>query len=384
MPLSKVLTLIARTCPHCRHKAGVFRRIHPECRDAAASAWDEMVSLAAFAANTNAFEHRAVHQALTEIAARTNTDDQTVAQALTEGYRIGISPSLYESVLTQTEDKQLQELRDALSRNHQHGCTAALQRAEIVVISRRARRTALATEHQDTALAALDLSLRQSSLTRFPQHSVLVEAWEAAVETTLEDRLITAPQETALHRYMEHYRLTEYDTNQNGRHTALKQSSIIRHLTEGTVPTPRTQGTRPFNLTKTETLLWTSEAVSYSERQTREPSPGIIKAFTLQTPHGTYHPPNAFRTATPMGQRSTDSGTFGIATNHIYFAGHNNEFRIRYDRIAGFHAYHDGFSILRTTQRAKTQYFRTGADNSWFLYNVILHLSQLHGPKTPR
>ena len=42
----------------------------------------------------------------------------------------------------------------------------------------------------------------------------------------------------------------------------------------------------------------------------------------------------------------------GFATNHIYFAGSRQRFRVRHDRIVAFEPYSDGLGIMREARTA--------------------------------
>jgi hypothetical protein len=48
---------------------------------------------------------------------------------------------------------------------------------------------------------------------------------------------------------------------------------------------------------------------------------------------------------------------------------------VRYDRIVSFEAYDDGIGIMRDTQTAKPESFRT--TEGWFVYNLVTNLAQL-------
>ena len=82
---------------------------------------------------------------------------------------------------------------------------------------------AIAVEGADAHLRDLTDSLRQSSLYQEQQDALLVQAWKAAVEGTLEDGLLTRDEENALARYADHFRLTPQQLNRNGVQTTLVQ-----------------------------------------------------------------------------------------------------------------------------------------------------------------
>ena len=70
-----------------------------------------------------------------------------------------------------------------------------------------------------------------------------------------------------------------------------------------------------------------------------------------------------------------DTSLLGFTTKHIYFSGPKKRFRVRYDKIADFEPYDDGFGIMRDDQIAKPRSFRTG--RGCFAYNLALNLVQM-------
>ena len=50
-------------------------------------------------------------------------------------------------------------------------------------------------------------------------------------------------------------------------------------------------------------------------------------------------------------------------------------FRVSHDRTLSLDPYDDGFGIMKDTQTAKPQVFRTG--DGWFAYNLATNLAQM-------
>ena len=69
------------------------------------------------------------------------------------------------------------------------------------------------------------------------------------------------------------------------------------------------------------------------------------------------------------------SGVLGATTKHLYFAGGEKSFRIRYDKVVSFTPFEDGIGLCKDNVRAKPQRFRTG--DGWFTYNLITNLAAL-------
>ncbi|MDA1258481.1 MAG: hypothetical protein O3C10_11680 [Chloroflexi bacterium] len=63
------------------------------------------------------------------------------------------------------------------------------------------------------------------------------------------------------------------------------------------------------------------------------------------------------------------TGLLGLTTKHIYFAGDDVSFRVRYNKIVSSKAYEDGFGVQRDGVRAVPEIFRTG--HGWLAANMV-------------
>ena len=194
----------------------------------------------------------------------------------------------------------------------------------------------------DGYLQDLALTIRQTDLGQGEGNRLLIRAWKTAALEALEDGLLSLDEENALARYADHFSLTQQALDQNGVQTSLVQAAVLRDVTQGIIPTrQRVNGAVPFNLMKSEQLVWVIQGVDY-----------------LETVHA-------------------DTGMLGLTTKDIYFAGSRKRFRVRYDKIVTFEPFSDGFGIMRDAQTAKPQTFRT--DDGWFAYNLAANLAQIRG-----
>ena len=166
--------------------------------------------------------------------------------------------------------------------------------------------------------------------------------------------------------------------NRNGVQTTMVQAGVIRDVAKGLVPQRQTlSGAIPFNLMKSEQLVWVINGVDYLETVTRRERRGTSHGVSIRVARGLYYSPRQFRSR-PIEWEETihaDTGLLGLTTKHIYFAGRKKKFRVRYDRIVSFDPFDDGFGIMRDAQTAKPQTFRTG--DGWFPYNLAVNLSQM-------
>ena len=155
---------------------------------------------------------------------------------------------------------------------------------------------------------------------------------------------------------------------------------MLRDVTHGIIPKrQRVNGAVPFNLMKSEQLVWVIQGVDYLETVVRRERRGSSQGLSIPVARGLYYRPSAFRSR-PIEWEETvhaDTGMLGLTTKHIYFGGSRKRFRVRYDKIFAFEPFSDGFGIMRDAQTAKPQTFRTG--NGWFAYNLVTNLAQTQG-----
>ena len=128
----------------------------------------------------------------------------------------------------------------------------------------------------------------------------------------------------------------------NGTHTSAIQAAVIRDVTQGIIPQRQNiQGRIPFNLMKSETLVWVIDGVDYLETVTRRERRGTSHGASIRVARGLYYRPSTFLSR-PIEWEETvhaDTGILGLTTKHVYFAGPRKKFRVRYDRIVSFDPY---------------------------------------------
>ena len=138
-------------------------------------------------------------------------------------------------------------------------------------------------------------------------------------------------------------------------------------------------GAVPFNLMKSEQLVWVIQGVDYLETVVRRERRGSSQGLSIRIARGVYHQPSAFRSLPMEWEETVHAGTgmLGLTTKHVHFAGSRKKLRVRHDRIVSFDPYEDGSGIMRDAQTARPQTFRTG--DGWFAYNVAAILAQVQG-----
>ena len=117
MPFSNLLRSAAGTCPFCNRKAGIISREHSQCRRTFKAGWNEMVTLAAEAANSHEFHGNSLQVSLTVIARRSYGDASTVGRALEEGWRRAVRHAQTDRSITHDEEIRLRRFRERLGLN---------------------------------------------------------------------------------------------------------------------------------------------------------------------------------------------------------------------------------------------------------------------------
>ena len=381
MPLPNLLKSAAGTCPFCHQKAGIISREHPECRRTHQAGWQEMVQLAAQAAGSPDFDENQLRLTMAAVAQRSYWDGDTVNQALKTGWKLGVNHSMADGIITQDEEARLREFRDQLALGSDiadSGAMAQLDRASQERLMLDARLAAIAVFDGGSHLESLTGTLRESNLSQDEQTMLLVQAWEAAVEGALEDGLFTLDEENALNRYINHFNLSQSQTDAHGVHTSLIKAAVLREIAEGVVPDRQDiKGNIPFNLMKSEKLVWVMQDVDFIETVVRRERRGSSHGLSIRVARGLYYRPSTFRSRVIEREETVhqDTGLLGFTTKHVYFSGPKKKFRVRYVKIVDFDPYDDGFGIMKDTQTAKPQVFTTG--DGWFAYNLATNLASM-------
>ena len=383
MPLRQLFQSLNGTCRYCGQQAGLLQRDHPDCQPDPPAGWQEMVQLAAQAASAHTFNEAALRQTLQAIAQRSRATGEDIDRALEEGFRQGVAQAMADGIITRDEEERLRAFRDRLalgSSAADQGALAELDRAGADRVVMEARLAAISVQDGDGHLRDLALSIRQAGLGQGEANRLLIRAWETAVQGALEDGLLSLDEENALARYADHFSLTQQALDRNGVHTSLVQAAVLRDVTQGIIPKrQRVNGAVPFNLMKSEQLVWVIQGVDYLETVVRRERRGSSQGLSIRVARGLYYRPGTFRSR-PIEWEETvhaDTGMLGLTTKHIYFAGSRKRFRVRYDRIVAFEPFSDGSGIMRDAQTARPQTFRTG--DGWFAYNLAANLARVQG-----
>lgn len=219
---------------------------------------------------------------------------------------------------------------------------------------------------------------KANSIDNSTQQSLIVKGWEKSVDIAFDDGILTEEEELNLTNLMEHFSLSQAQLNKNGAFTKIVQGAILRDVMNGVVPERiNIDGNLPFNLQKTEKVIWVFQDVDYYEQKKRTQYVGGSQGVSIRIAKGLYYRTGAFKGERVETHETIHAGTglLGVTNKHIYFTGGEKSFRIRHDKIVSFEPFSDGIGLQRDAATAKPQSFVTG--DGWFTYNLITNAAQL-------
>lgn len=231
-------------------------------------------------------------------------------------------------------------------------------------------------------LKQLESSIEQVARTSFVDidslKALVASGWEKAVDLAFDDGLLSEQEESALIELKDHFGLSQQILDKTGSYSKLVKGAVLRDIMDGNLPGRiKVDGNLPFNLQKTEKVVWVFQNVNYYEEKTRTRYVGGSQGVSIRIAKGLYYRTGAFKGERVQTSETVhaDTGIFGVTNKHIYFAGPSKRFRIAFNKIVAFEPFSDGIGVQRDAQTAKPQSFKTG--DGWFTYNLITNLAQL-------
>jgi hypothetical protein len=241
-----------------------------------------------------------------------------------------------------------------------------------------AKKSVVSDKGFNSLLPQLNNIATKSYISKDKIREVLIKGWSNAVTDFLEDGVLSEDEENHLNEFQEHFDLSQSELDSSGSFTKIVKAAILKEILDGKIPEKiNIEGNLPFNLQKTETIIWLFQNVEYYEEKTRRHFEGCHQGLSIRVAKGLYYRAGAFK-GYPVEKTEIvpiDIGLMGITNKHIYFTGDRKSFRVKYDKIVSFTPYDDGIGIQRDAASAKPQIFKT--NDGWFSYNLISNLAQI-------
>lgn len=205
--------------------------------------------------------------------------------------------------------------------------------------------------------------------------TAVADGWSFSVDQALDDGVLTEEEEASLWKIADQFSLLDKVevSEAEGR---VKKGAILRNMLNGVMPEPDTLAYTPFNLQKSEKIIWLFPDTDYYEKKKQTQYVGGTQGMSFRVAKGVYYRVGGFKGERVETYETThaDTGLLGITNKHIYFTGPEKSFRIRFDKIVSFQPYRDGIGLQRDAASAKPQLFVT--EDGWFTYNLIVNVAQ--------
>ena len=208
-----------------------------------------------------------------------------------------------------------------------------------------ARRAALNNRSDNEITEELQQDLQNSGLTQEEQHALALRAWKEVVGSVTQGfTSVTLVHQNALSRYVNRMGLTLEETNDDGTHTTLMRSAVLRDALDGITPELQLQpgATLPFEMKEGEKLVWVSENVSLFRTVNVEEPDSAIHSHNVPLIQGVYLGPETFPTRGVQREEEwqVDTGILAFTDRALIFQGSIERLRMEHDRI-GLHRFPD-------------------------------------------
>lgn len=209
-----------------------------------------------------------------------------------------------------------------------------------------------------------------------PTETYYLRAWEDMVDKYLEDGFLDEKEEANLNEFKSFCGISESTLNREETQRKLEMALVLRDIARGNDMSQWLKKIRiqhPFNLQKSEDLIWLFEKVPYYEGRMKRPTIKIEHMVSEGLSNAVYYRSLAF--THPVDTKEMilhDTGIVGVSTHHLYFYGESRSFRAAYEDIVAFSPFKDGLGYTKDSDEAKPQFFITG--DGWFTYNLVKNI----------
>lgn len=205
----------------------------------------------------------------------------------------------------------------------------------------------------------------------------IVSGWRRSLQKALDLDDLSEEEELRLSSYARAFGVGQDDFHGDSTWTDFIGSRVLRRVSDGFLPSDIniTFDGMPFNLQKSEQLIWAFPNTSYFEEVTKREYVGGSTGYSMRVAKGFYLRQSSFKGRAVDRSETVlqDVGVLGLTTKHMYFAGGTKSFRVRYSKLVSITPYSDGVGIFRDLASARPETFMTG--NGWLTANLIEVLS---------
>jgi hypothetical protein len=207
--------------------------------------------------------------------------------------------------------------------------------------------------------------------------SLTVRGFTSAIDTALEDHLLTVEEEDRLDALLAEFGLATSELERPA-HERLVKGAILRDLDHGKAPERvNIEGHIPLNLTRDEKLIWVFQNATYFVSRTKTTYHGASHGVSVRLAKGLYYRTSAFKGHPVRTEYLSEEGTglLAVTNRAVYFYSPLKSFKLLSKKIIAVDAFSDSISITPDGANPKPRIFQL--DDPWFAANVINRLNQL-------
>jgi hypothetical protein len=227
-------------------------------------------------------------------------------------------------------------------------------------------------------------------IVRSERPELIYKGWDSAIDSALEDNLISQEEEDRLYLIITNSGLEDSTIKQSKGWNKLVKGAIIRDILNGKIPERvKIDGLDGINFQTDEKQVW-GTFCTFSESQVKTQYVGSSIGASIRIAKGLYVRTSSFKGNPVKTEEMTfvDSGVFVITNKNVYFNGMSKSFRIKYDKIVSFKNYSDSIGIIESNKDSKLKVFTfyngynssgkpLKIDDGWFVYNLITNISRM-------
>ena len=256
-------------------------------------------------------------------------------------------------------------------------CKVAAESAK-VAIAAAIRKALCSAMPMERACRDIDELVQRAHISSTEKRDVIVDEVTRAVDDFLEDGVLDQEEENLIAELQETFALSQNDFARTGAIEKVVKAATLRDVMNGEIPQRLAlAGNGPFNLQKSEKIVWAFPNAEYLEDKSHRQYVGGSQGVSIRIAKGLYYRAGAFKgqSVERTERVSVGKGLLALTNRHILFSGAEKSLRIPYSKIVTFQPFSDGIAIVRDAASAKPQIFVTG--DGWFTYNLASNLSQM-------
>lgn len=187
----------------------------------------------------------------------------------------------------------------------------------------------------DLPATLLDVA-RSSYIPESETRRAMIAGWGQALDHFLDDSVLSESEQERLLAVANGLGLSQEELNLNGAYDRAVKAKVLSDLSEGRVPEAQVNFSLPFNLKKSEKVVYLFNSAGYLEERTRRSYVGGSHGVSVRVMKGVYYRVGAFKGApiSTSQMEFVDSGLLLVTTDNLYYQGQRKSFRIPYSRLS--------------------------------------------------